>query len=47
MADLKAVMAALGMSTAEFSKEWKRLTDTDKADLKRWVDEEKEGVPCS
>jgi hypothetical protein len=39
-ATLKDVMVALEMPTAEFSKEWKRLTEQDKIDLKNWVDAE-------
>lgn len=39
-ATLKDVMTALEMPTAEFSKEWKRLTEQDKIDLKQWVDDE-------
>lgn len=31
---LKTIMAFFGMTPSEMSKEWKRLTDTDKAELK-------------
>lgn len=40
MASIKDVMAALEMPAGEFSREWKRLTDADKEDIKQWVDDE-------
>lgn len=40
MASIKDVMAALDMNAGEFSREWKRLSDQDKADIKQWVDDE-------
>jgi hypothetical protein len=33
-ATLKEIMTALGMTPSDFSKEWKKLSDTDKAQLK-------------
>lgn len=36
-ATLKEIMKALGMTPAEFTKEWKQLTDIDKMQLKAGI----------
>lgn len=36
-ATLKEIMKALNMTPAEFTKEWKALSDTDKAQLKAGI----------
>jgi hypothetical protein len=33
------VMKYFDMKPAEFKAEWSKMTDKDKADLKRWLDE--------
>lgn len=36
-ASIKEVMAYFGIPIATFSKEWKELSDSDKADLRRGI----------